>query len=64
MLVYSALPRIPSYFDTLEHDKQLVQVGAYLDDNTTGLTTVIALDYRETSVAARRVGTCQAHLLP
>ena len=39
------MPLIPAYFDVLDHNKQLSQVGAYIDQATTTQVMVIALDY-------------------
>lgn len=50
VLVYHFLPRIPAYFEVLDHNKQLSQVGAYIDQNTTGPVTAIALDYWDTQL--------------
>ncbi len=38
-------PRVAYYFDVLNHNKQLVQVGIYIDQATNEPTTGIALDY-------------------
>ena len=50
MLVYNILPRVPNYFEKLEHNKQLAQVGSFIDQNTIVQATVIALDYWDTQL--------------
>ncbi|MBL6961098.1 MAG: hypothetical protein ISR59_08295 [Anaerolineales bacterium] len=45
VLVSTFMPLIPAYFDVLDHNKQLSQVGAYIDQATTTQVMVIALDY-------------------
>lgn len=44
------LPRVPFYFERLNHNKQLAQIGAYIDQHTTKQTTAIALDYWDTQL--------------
>jgi hypothetical protein len=50
ILIYTFLPRIPAYFETLDHNKQLTQIGAYIDQNTDGHVMTIALDYEDTQL--------------
>lgn len=45
MLVVGSISRAPFYFEVLNHNKQLAQIGTYIDQNTTSPVTVIALDY-------------------
>jgi hypothetical protein len=49
-LGYSILPRLPLYFDKLDHYKQLAQIGAFIDEHTTGPVAVIAVDYADTQL--------------
>jgi len=49
-LLSNNLPRLPAYFETLAYNKQLAQIGAYIDRNTAGQVTVIALDYWDTQL--------------
>lgn len=39
-----------NYFNTLDHNSQLAKVGSFIDQNTDGTTTVIALDYADTQM--------------
>jgi hypothetical protein len=50
ILGYHFLPRVPAYFEDLVHNKQLAQVGTYIDENTDNLVTAIALDYWDTQL--------------
>jgi hypothetical protein len=45
MLVFNIFPRTPYYFSTLEKNKQLAEVGTYIDKNSTQPVTTIALNY-------------------
>ncbi|PWB71732.1 MAG: hypothetical protein C3F07_13305 [Anaerolineales bacterium] len=48
ILAFSVLlPNVSTYFATLDHNRQLAQVGAFIDQSTDGPTTVIALDYAD-----------------
>lgn len=47
MLVFSLLPRIPAYFQLLERNDQLSQVGNFIDRQSDAPVTVIALDYND-----------------
>ena len=47
MLVSVVIPRAPVYFEVLDHNLQLAQVGKYIDRHVLTPTTVIALDYSD-----------------
>lgn len=47
LMVFLVLPRAPHYFEVLDHNRQLAQIGSYIDRNTSGATTVIAVDYSD-----------------
>lgn len=47
LAVVASLPRVPSYFMVLDHNNQLARVGEYVDQHTSGPTTVTALNYRD-----------------
>ena len=47
VLVFSVSQRLPLYFGRLEHNKQLAEIGAFIDENTVAPTTVIAINYRD-----------------
>jgi len=47
LLFYHFLPRVPAYFEVLKHNKQLAQIGAYIDQNTSKSVTVVSLDYQD-----------------
>lgn len=49
-LFYGIFPTIPVYFSRLDHNKQLVKIGAYIDQNSTDPVTVVALGYRDTQL--------------
>ena len=49
-IMFTILPRIPSYFLLLEKNKQLAQIGAYIDQNTSGQVMAIALDSWDTQL--------------
>lgn len=46
-LGFVIVPRVPLYFERLSHNKQLSDIGGYIDRNTSTPVTVIALDYRD-----------------
>ncbi len=46
-LLAGSVVRIPYYFDVLSHNRQLAEVGAYIDQTTASPVTVIALDYAD-----------------
>jgi len=46
-LLFSVSKRLPLYFGRLEHNRQLAEIGAFIDKNTSDPTTVIALAYRD-----------------
>lgn len=44
------LPRISAYFEILDRNRQLAQIGAYIDRSADGPVTVIALEYEDTQL--------------
>lgn len=47
IMALNIAPRVSSYFQELDHNKQLAVVGVYIDRNTIDQITVIALDYTD-----------------
>lgn len=45
-LIFSVSQRLPLYFGRLEQNKQLAEIGAFIDRTTSAPIIVIALDYR------------------
>jgi hypothetical protein len=50
MLVFDIFPRVPFYFSLLEKNKQLAEVGTFIDKNSTDPVMAIALDYGDTQL--------------
>jgi hypothetical protein len=46
-LLFSLTQRLPKYFQVLEHNRQITDIGAFIDKNTETYTTVIATDYKD-----------------
>jgi hypothetical protein len=46
-LTFSVSQRLPLYFGRLEHNKQLTEIGSFIDRNTLAPATVIAINYRD-----------------
>ena len=47
IVVSTIIPQIPAYFSNLGYYKQLAQVGAYIDQNTTGPVMTLSLAYQD-----------------
>ncbi len=50
MLVVITFPRIPRYFEKLSHNKQLAEMGTFIDQNSVAPVVSIALDYGDTQL--------------
>jgi hypothetical protein len=45
MLLGGFLPHFPNYFEALDYNRQIANVGTYIDQNSSAPVTVIALNY-------------------